>query len=103
MKNDLRKNIMTLAAVTIAAFLMALNTKTFVNTGGLYPGGITGLTILLQRIFRMTFGLTVPFSVINIIPESWTCLYWFSLYWKTLYGLFLCYDIVKQLFYGSYT
>lgn len=67
MKNDLRKNIMTLAAVTIAAFLMALNTKTFVNTGGLYPGGITGLTILLQRIFRMTFGLTVPFSVINII------------------------------------
>lgn len=67
MKNDLRKNIMTLAAVTIAAFLMALNTKTFVNTGGLYPGGITGLTILLQRVFRMTFGLTVPFSVINII------------------------------------
>lgn len=67
MKNDLRKNIMTLAAVTIAAFLMALNTKTFVNTGGLYPGGITGLTILLQRVFRMTFGLSVPFSVINII------------------------------------
>lgn len=67
MKNDLRKNIMTLAAVTIAAFLMALNTKTFVNTGGLYPGGITGLTILLQRVFRMTFGLTIPFSVINII------------------------------------
>lgn len=67
MKNDLRKNIMTLAAVTIAAFLMALNTKTFINTGGLYPGGITGLTILLQRVFRMTFGLTVPFSVINII------------------------------------
>lgn len=67
MKNDLRKNIMTLAAVTIAAFLMALNTKTFINTGGLYPGGITGLTILLQRVFRMTLGLTVPFSVINII------------------------------------
>lgn len=67
MKKDLKQNIITLTAVTVAAFIMALNTKTFVNTGGLYPGGITGLTILLQRIFRMTLNITVPFSIINII------------------------------------
>ena len=67
MKKDLKQNVITLTAVTVAAFIMALNTKTFVNTGGLYPGGITGLTILLQRIFRMTLDITVPFSIINII------------------------------------
>ncbi len=67
MKKDLKQNVITLTAVTVAAFIMALNTKTFVNTGGLYPGGITGLTILLQRIFRMTLNITVPFSIINII------------------------------------
>lgn len=67
MKKDFKQNVITLTAVTVAAFIMALNTKTFVNTGGLYPGGITGLTILLQRIFRMTLNITVPFSIINII------------------------------------
>lgn len=67
MKKDFKQNVITLTAVTVAAFIMALNTKTFVNTGGLYPGGITGLTILLQRIFRMTLNITVPFSFINII------------------------------------
>ena len=67
MKKDLKQNVITLTALTVAAFIMALNTKTFVNTGGLYPGGITGLTILLQRIFRMTLDITVPFSIINII------------------------------------
>lgn len=67
MKKDFKQNVITLTAVTVAAFIMALNTKTFVNTGGLYPGGITGLTILLQRIFRMTLDITVPFSIINII------------------------------------
>ena len=35
MKKDIRKDIFTIIAVTVAAFLMALNTKTFVNTGGL--------------------------------------------------------------------
>mgnify|MGYP000860014798 FL=1 len=35
--------------VCLAALMMALNIKTFVQTGGLYPGGATGLTILIQR------------------------------------------------------
>ena len=67
MKPKIPKTIFTLLAVTVAAFLMALNTKTFVNTGGLYPGGITGLTILLQRVFQMTLHVSIPFSIINIL------------------------------------
>ena len=53
--------------MTAAAFLMALNTKTFVNTGGLYPGGITGMTILIQRAFKQLADISLPFSLINII------------------------------------
>ena len=49
---------------------MALNTKTFVNTGGLYPGGVTGLTILIQRIFKLLLDITLPFSVVNIFLNS---------------------------------
>ena len=65
-KKTLRKDAATLAAVTAAAFIMALNTKTFVNTGGLYPGGITGLTILIQRAVQELAGFTLPFSAVKI-------------------------------------
>ncbi|MCI1269782.1 MAG: YitT family protein [Ruminococcus sp.] len=66
MKKSIKTDIIALIAVTSAAFFMALNTKTFVNTGGLYPGGITSLTILIQRICDMTIHTVPPFSVINI-------------------------------------
>lgn len=65
-----KKQFITVPAVICAAFLMALNTKTFVNTGGLYPGGVTGLTILIQRAFDETFNIRLPFSVVNILLNS---------------------------------
>lgn len=65
-----KKQFITVPAVICAAFLMALNTKTFVNTGGLYPGGVTGLTILFQRAFDETFNIRLPFSVVNILLNS---------------------------------
>ena len=34
-KTAIAQSALTLLAVTVGAFLMALNTKTFVNTGGL--------------------------------------------------------------------
>ncbi|MBP3798213.1 MAG: YitT family protein [Ruminococcus sp.] len=45
---------------------MALNNKTFISTGGLYPGGVTGLTILIQRLFDNAMGLKLPFTAVNI-------------------------------------
>ena len=34
----------------IGAVIMAVNIKTFVRAGGLYPGGFNGVTLLLQTI-----------------------------------------------------
>lgn len=62
--------ITTIIAVTFSAFLMALDTKTFVNTGGLYPGGVTGLTILIQRAVEMLIHVTLPFSLVNILLNA---------------------------------
>ena len=70
MHKTVKKQFITVIVVVFAAFLMALNTKTFVNTGGLYPGGVTGLTILIQRSFQMALGVEVPFSIINILLNS---------------------------------
>ena len=49
----------------LAATIMALNIKTFVRAGGLFPGGFTGLTLLLQNIFQ-TF---MPYRV--LLARSW--------------------------------
>jgi len=59
---------MTLAGASIMAF----NINTFVNAGGLLPGGFTGLALLVQEIFFRFGDITVPFSIIlytlNIAP-----------------------------------
>lgn len=59
-----------LIVVLAASFLMALNIKTFVRTGGLYPGGATGLSILIQRLFNNYMNLSVPYTVINLIVNA---------------------------------
>ncbi len=65
MKFELKKDLKTLLVITFAAVMMAVNIKTFVRAGGLYPGGVNGLTILIQRIVEMVSGYTLPFSIIN--------------------------------------
>ena len=46
----------------LAATIMALNIKTFVRAGGLFPGGFTGLTLLIQNIFQTFMGIAVPYN-----------------------------------------
>ncbi len=57
-------------AVVIAAALMALNIKILVRNGGLYPGGATGLTILIQSIFEQFCHIEVSYTLINIILNA---------------------------------
>ncbi len=60
-------DIKRLAAVILASSIIAMNINTFVETGGLYPGGVTGLTILLQRIAHTFFGVHLSFAVVNTL------------------------------------
>ena len=56
--------------IVVASLIMALNINTFVHTGGLLPGGATGLTLLIREIFGKYFGINVPYTAINIIINS---------------------------------
>jgi uncharacterized membrane-anchored protein YitT (DUF2179 family) len=67
MKLDIKRGSLRLVVVLFAAFLMALNIQTFVNAGGLYPGGAQGLTIIIQRIALKYFSVTIPYTPINVI------------------------------------
>ena len=50
----------------LAATVFAINIKTFVRAGGLYPGGVSGLTLLIQNIFAQFLGLQIPYTVISM-------------------------------------
>lgn len=70
MKFCIKEDGKRILVVCLAAVLMAVNIKTFVRTGGLYPGGATGLTILIQRIGGLFFKVEIPYSIVNLLLNA---------------------------------
>ena len=52
--------------ITLAALVSAFNIKSFVGSAGLFPGGFSGLTLLLQRIFETYLGISLPYALLNM-------------------------------------
>ena len=67
---DLKKDTKRILVIILAALLMAVNIKTFVQAGNLLPGGATGLTLLIQRAVKLFFDLDIPYSPINILLNA---------------------------------
>lgn len=51
----------------VASVIFAINIKTFVRAGGLFPGGFSGITLLIQEIFEKYLLLAVPYTAINVL------------------------------------
>lgn len=56
--------------ILVASVIMAINIKTFVQAGGLFPGGFNGLTLLIQRSAQEFLGLALPFTLINFLLNA---------------------------------
>jgi len=70
-KAERRRTFATFAMLTFASAVMAVTYRTFVEWGGLYPAGATGLSMLIQRVLQKFvdfygWNWTVPFSPINL-------------------------------------
>ena len=65
-KNDSRSMLMILCA----SVLFALNVKIMVRTGELFPGGVTGLTVLIQRLGMKYWNLEIPYTPVNILLNA---------------------------------
>ena len=65
-----KEDVKRIVIICLASMLMAVNIKSFVRTGGLYPGGATGLTILIQRVVQMLFSVELPYSPVNILLNA---------------------------------
>ncbi len=67
MRFSFKEDVKRIVVICAASVIMALNIKTFVRTGGLYPGGATGLTLLIQRVGELFLGFELPYTLINML------------------------------------
>jgi len=70
MSDNLKKDIKRLVVITAASLLMAMNIKSFVRTGALYPGGATGLTVLILRATELLFNVKLPYTLVNLVLNA---------------------------------
>ena len=62
-----RKDYITISCVIVGSFLSALNINTFVNAGGLFPGGFTGITVMIQRSFEKYADIQISYAFVNYL------------------------------------
>lgn len=55
------------ALCIVAGAIMSMNLSTFVHTGGLLPGGFSGLTLLIQNIAKKFLGINISYGILYII------------------------------------
>ena len=91
MKFTLKEDGKRIVTIILASMLMAINIKTFVRIGALYPGGATGLTILVQNVFERFFNMKVPYTLVNLLLNAFPVYIGFKFIGKkfTLYSCFV--------------
>lgn len=67
MKFSFKEDSKRIIVVCLSALLMAINVNTFVNTGGLYPGGASGLTILIQHCCQEFLNFSIPYTLVSVL------------------------------------
>ena len=59
-----------LMLMVVASLLFAINLKSFVQAGDLFPGGFNGITRLIQRCALEFGGVELPFGPINLVLNA---------------------------------
>lgn len=70
MKFELRRDGRRLAMIALAALISAFNIRSFVRSAGLFPGGFSGLTLLLQSIFETYLNVRLPYTLVNLLLNA---------------------------------
>ncbi len=65
-----RETVLRLLAITAYAVIVAVNFKSFVQAGDLFPGGFTGITRLIQRCALKFWGMELPFTPVNLLLNA---------------------------------
>ena len=88
------------AVITLSSFLYALNLKSFVEAGNLFPGGFTGLTRLIQQSSAAFLQVELPFAPINLLFNAIPAAISFRFIGKK-FTLYSCLSIVLTSFFAD--
>lgn len=117
--SPVKKHVKTTLMIIASALISALSLKVFISAGGLFPGGFSGLAVLLSRLIFRETGIDIPFGLLyvsfNILPTILVYKYvgkWFTRYSVLQYALVsilvavipemeITYDIVLIAIFGG--
>lgn len=89
----LKEFIVRVGVITLSSLIVAVNLKSFVAAGDLFPGGFTGITRLIQRCALEFAGVELPFGPINLALNAIPAFISFKLVGKR-FTLYSCLTIV---------
>lgn len=92
-KAQLKEFLIRVLTITLSSLIVAVNFKSFVSAGDLFPGGFTGLTRLIQRCALEFAGVELPFAPINLAFNAVPALISYKLVGKR-FTLYSCLSIV---------
>lgn len=90
---QLKEFLVRVLTITLSSLIVAVNFKSFVSAGDLFPGGFTGLTRLIQRCAIEFAGVELPFAPINLAFNAVPALISYKLVGKR-FTLYSCLSIV---------
>lgn len=92
-QSPLREFVIRVAMIALSSLIVAINLKSFVAAGDLFPGGFTGITRLIQRCALEFAGVELPFGPINLSLNAIPAFISFKLVGKR-FTLYSCLTIV---------
>lgn len=93
-QNDrLKEFAIRVLVIAASSLIMAVNLKSFVAAGDLFPGGFTGVTRLIQRCALEFAGMELPFGPVNLALNAVPAVVSFKLVGKR-FTLYSCLSIV---------
>lgn len=63
----MKKLVKQIFMMILAGLLYALATNVLLKPGNILPGGISGVTLLIQKICDIFFSITIPYSLVNLL------------------------------------
>lgn len=66
MNHKYKKIIFTFLCIIVGSLIASFNIKSFVGSAGLFPGGFSGVTILIQRVLKFYFNVEISYSFLNM-------------------------------------
>jgi uncharacterized membrane-anchored protein YitT (DUF2179 family) len=88
-----RREAFRILLCTAASIVISLVINTFVHTGGLLPGGLSGLSLLLIHILKDTAGISLSYGIVYIILNAFPVIISFRLIGKK-FTIYSCYTII---------